>query len=144
MTIIISTSRHKYNIFRKVNISDIDFGATPDRTNKAITLKCTTLESEIRKESVGGHSYEFIVPVSIDVYQRMREILGSRGEPHNLVEIEKSLVNHFAINRLSLRDDGVNNIKIRSVQTFLDAVHEEWYHLQMIVDMHYQMSRLLV
>lgn len=138
MSTVTSILTCKYHIHKKVTSSDIDFGATPDRTNKSITLRCTTLKEEIKEMGVGAFIYTILVPVSIDIYQRRRVLPGLREESQSLIDIEKSLVNFFAINRLSLQQYGINHAQVRSIQTTLDDT-EEWYHTKVIVDTFYQM-----
>lgn len=87
---------------------------------------------------VGAFIYTILVPVSIDIYQRRRVLPGLREESQSLIDIEKSLVNFFAINRLSLQQYGINHAQVRSIQTTLDDT-EEWYHTKVIVDTFYQM-----
>jgi hypothetical protein len=132
--------------------STVDFGAHPSRTKKAITINCYRIYSNMYKESVGGQVYGFSVPVAIDVYVRDIRAEGLRDEPApKLVTIDNYLREFILVNRLSLRNKGVNNITIERIEypdepapTAGSEAQRVWYHLVVTARMYYNMFRVPV
>ena len=125
-------------------IDQIDFNTTPDRTNKTITLKVVPLITTIDDAVVGGSTYDFYIPLMINVYQRSIDAeSGRKVDLTHLKDIENYLVEWFVMNRLSLVDDGISNLQIKNIYTFgedRDVVKGEiWFRLAILVDIHYWM-----
>lgn len=126
------------------NAEAIDFGTTPVRTKKAITLKVSTPVTEVREQSLEGNTFKFTQQVVVDVYVRDAKAPGLRlgREPADLVKLEKYLVDYFAINRLAFRDQGVQYMEVVGTQTFPEIIGGEenrqvWYRLSVHCRAHY-------
>lgn len=128
----------------------IDFGAHPTRTTKDTTLNTYRIISNIYDADVGSHVYRFDVPVAVDVYVRDAKAVGLRNNPSpRLVSIETYLRNFFSVNRLGLRDKGINNISLSAVRYPQEPSDEYtgqsvWYHMIMTVRMYFHMFRVPV
>lgn len=129
-------------------VSDIDFGATPARTKKQITLRVKSLEANIKDAVYGGNTIKFTQPVHIEVFVRDAKAPGRRmgREPEALVAIEKYLTEFLALHRLALQDLlGIQYAEITATQTFseIEGGDEDsqtpWYHLTAVVRLHYWM-----
>lgn len=126
-------------------VDQIDFNASPDRTNKTITLKVIPLIARIEDAAVGGSTYDFNIPLMINVYQRsINAQPGRKADIMHLKEIENYLLEWFVMNRLSLVDEGISNLQIRNIYSFgedRDVVKGQiWFRLSIIVDVHYWMK----
>lgn len=124
----------------------IDWGANPERARLPITLKTYTVFSNIRNADIGGNFFVFDVPVSIDIYARDISASAQRREPTALVAIESYLRNFISTNMLSLRDKGVNNMGISTIDYIEESPNDEqdvvWFHLVVTVRMYYSMNRV--
>ena len=151
MADVIVTSTHVYAIgpvfsHLTIPLTDIDFGAIPDRTNKNITIKCTTLQNSVRNNNT-GNTFDFEVPVSIDVYCRDSTATAQRREPEKLVELEKYLIEFISTNRLGLQSDGISHMVVKNSQ--IAPVDDEesdlanWYKLTIMVSLHYRLVHAL-
>lgn len=125
---------------------DIDFGTTPARTNKQITLRVRSLDAVVEDEVYGGNVLKVTQPVFIDVYVRDATARGRRQgrEPEILVTIEKYLTEFMTLHRLALQEVlGIQYAEITATQTFseIEAGQEEtaapWYHCVIKVTLHY-------
>lgn len=128
------------------NASKIDFGATPNRTKKGITLRCSSPVTEVEEEDITGLVFKFEQRVVIDVYVRDIKGEGKRlgREPDDLVAIEKYLVDFLAINRLALKDEGIQYMEVLNTQTLAEIPGGEenqqlWYHMIVTLVLHYWM-----
>lgn len=126
-------------------LSKIDFGATPVRTTKAITLRCFTPETRITEQSLGGAVNEFYERVIIQVAMRDPRAEGEAlgREPAELIAIEKYLIDLIKTNRNALHDEGVQYMDVVSAEIFPSMEGEEnqqvWYHLNITVLLCYWM-----
>lgn len=133
------------------DVAQIDWGAVPPRTNKAITLRCSAPASDIKEQNLGGQVFKFTQKIFIDSYVRAIKSEGLRlgREPDRLVAMEKWLTEYLAVNRLSLQDEGIQYIELLSAQTTPEVVGGEenqqvWYHLQLMVALHYWLRTVVV
>lgn len=151
MTDVTATSTHVYAIgpvfsHLTIPLTDIDFGAIPDRTNKGITIKCTTMKHSLRNNQT-GHTFDFEVPVSIDVYCRDSRAVAERREPEKLVELEKYITEFISTNRFGLQSDGISHMVVRDTQ--IRPVDEEeiglanWFKLTIVVLLYYRLKYAL-
>lgn len=129
--------------------STIDFGAHPSRSKKAITINCYRIFSSIYDENVGGQVYGFDVPVAIDVYVRDIKAEGLKDEPApKLVAIDNYLRQFISVNRLGLRNKGINNMMISRIEypdepsKSITGEQTVWYHLVTQVRLYYNMFRV--
>jgi hypothetical protein len=129
--------------------SEIDFGTTPGRTKKTITLRVKCLDAEIKDAVYGGNTIKFTQPLHIDVFVRDPTAPGRRQgrEPEILVAIEKYLTEFLALHRLALQDLlGIQYAEITATQTFseIEGGDEDsqtpWYHFTAVVRLHYWMT----
>jgi hypothetical protein len=125
----------------------VDFGTTPQRTKKAITLRCSTPNTDVREQGLSGLTNKFEQRVIVDIYARDIKAEGIRQgrEPADLVAIEKYLVDFLAINRLALKDEGIQYMQVVNSQTFAEIAGGEekqqvWYHTRVTVILHYWMK----
>lgn len=128
--------------------TSIDFGALPDRAIKPITIRTYTVFSNIRYADIGANFFGFDVPVSIDVFVRDIKASAERREPTALVAIEAYLRDFISTNRLGLRDKGINNFGISTVDYIQEPPDDEedvvWFHLVIQVRIYYTMNKVLV
>lgn len=126
-------------------LSKIDFGATPVRTTKGITLRCFTPETRITEQGLGGSTNEFYERVIIQVAMRDPKAEGEYlgREPAELIAIEKFLIDLIKTNRNALQDEGVQYMDVVSAEIFPSMEGEEnqqvWYHLNITVLLCYWM-----
>jgi hypothetical protein len=127
-------------------LSKIDFGATPVRTKKGITLRCFTPETRITEQGIGGMVNEFYERVIIQAAVRASKSEGERlgREPAELIAIEKYLVDFIKTNRNALHDDGVQYMDVINAETFPTIVGGEesqqvWYVLNLTIRLCYWM-----
>jgi hypothetical protein len=52
------------------DVAQIDWGAVPPRTNKAITLRCSAPAADIKEQNLGGQVFKFTQKIFIDSYVR--------------------------------------------------------------------------
>jgi len=126
-------------------VDQIDFNASPDRTNKTITLKVIPLVQRIEDAAIGGSTYDFNIPLMINIYQRSIDAeSGRKPDITHLKEIENYLLDWFVMNRLSLIDDGISNLQIKNIYTFGEDRNivsgQVWFRLAVLVDVHYWMK----
>jgi hypothetical protein len=128
------------------SLGKIDFGATPSRTNKGITLRCSTPETRITEQGIGGAVNEFYERVIIEVAMRDPKAEGEYlgREPQELISIEKYLVDLIKTNRGALHDEGVQYMDVVNVEMFPEIEGSEenqqiWYHLNITVILCYWM-----
>jgi hypothetical protein len=126
--------------------SSIDFGGSPDRTTKIITLKTYTIFSNIVNADIGGSFFSFDVPVAIDIFVRDTKASAERREPQSLVAIETYLRDFISTNRLGLRSKGINNMMVSTTDYIEEKPDNEqdvvWYHLVVTVRIYYHMRRV--
>ena len=125
----------------------IDFGAWPDRTNKTITLRCYRVVTNVYDQDVGSHMYAFDIPVAVDIYLRDIKAPGLRQESLRLIAIETYLRDFTILNRLGLRDKGVDHIDLVNSEVIpepLNETSEVWFHLVVTIRMYYWMNRVPV
>jgi hypothetical protein len=133
------------------DLSEIDWGSSPGRTNKRITFKCSAPITDVKEQDLRATSFKFTQRVSIDVYVRAIKSEGLRlgREPDDLVAIEKWVTEYLALNRLSLENEGIQYVEILNAQTTPEVMGNEeiqqvWYHLTMIVALHYWLKATIV
>lgn len=126
--------------------SNIDFGAMPDRSNKPITIKTYIVFSNIVNADIGANFFGFDVPVSIDVFVRDLSASSQRREPTQLVAIESYLRDFISTNMLGLRDKGINNMHISTVDYVESPPSDEqdvvWWHLVITCRIYYTMNKI--
>lgn len=126
--------------------SDIDFGASPDRTTKQVTLRTYTVFQNMVSADIGVNYFAFDVPVAIDVFVRDVKASANRREPTKLVAIETYLRDYISTNRLGLRNKGINNMNVRTADYIQEPPDDEedvvWYHLVVEVRMYYHMRQV--
>lgn len=127
-------------------LSKIDFGATPMRTKKGITLRCITPDTRVTEQGISGSVHEFEERVIIQACIRDAKGEGERlgREPAELIAIEKYLIDLIKTNRDALHDDGVQYMDVVSAETFPTIVGGEenqqvWYVLNLTVRLCYWM-----
>lgn len=128
------------------SLTKIDFGATPVRTTKGITLRCFTPETRITEQGLGGAVNEFYERVIIQVSMRDPKAEGEYlgREPDELIAIEKFLIDLIKTNRNALHDEGVQYMDVISAEIFpsLEGGEENaqiWYNLNLTVKLCYWM-----
>lgn len=125
--------------------SNIDFGTSPDRTNKSVTLNVYRIFSNVIDKDIGSYTYMFDVPVAIDVFVRDITAQAQRREPTALVAIEMFLRDFIANNRLGMRDKGINNMRLIGSEYIEEPIDDGndtvWYHLVVTVRIYYHMHK---
>jgi hypothetical protein len=128
--------------------TEIDWGGSPDRTVKPITIRTYTILSNILNADIGSNFFAFEVPVAIDVFVRDIKAMAERREPTKIVAIETYLRDFISTNRLALRDKGINHMHIGTVNFVDEPADDEqdevWYHLVVEVRMYFHMNRVPV
>jgi hypothetical protein len=128
--------------------ASVDFGATPDRTSKGVTLTTYVIFSNIYNSDVGSRVFGFDIPVAIDIFVRDITAASKRIEPPVLVAIETYLRDYITTNRLALRNKGINNMNVSSVEAIPEPPSDEndvtWFHMVVTVRMYYHMTRATV
>lgn len=128
----------------------IDFGAHPTRTVKDTTLNTYRIISNIYDRTVGSQAYKYDVPVAIDVYVRDAKAVGKRDNPSpRIVSMEIYLTNLIQVNRVALRDKGINHMEVTGIRYLAEPTDEAasqsvWYHLLITVRMIYYLFRVPV
>jgi hypothetical protein len=127
-------------------LSKIDFGATPVRTVKGITLRCFSPDTKIEEQGSGNKVDKFTERVIIQAAVRAPKGEGERlgREPADLVAIEKYLVDLIKTNRNALHYAGVQYMDIVTSEIFPTIVGGEesgqvWYLLNLTVKLRYWM-----
>lgn len=122
--------------------ANIDFGAFPNRTNKAITLRTYPI-IYMERMLLGGQDYQYRVPVAIDIFLRDNTAEAQRREPTSLVKMQQYIQEFLKVNRLGLRSKGINNMSITEVNPLGRDPDNEgdqtWWHLVMNVVLNYWM-----
>lgn len=128
--------------------TDIDFGASPDRTNKAITLLVTRTIDHVTTKDIGSHMFGYEVPMSVDVWVRDTSAQAQRREPTRLVQIDTYLRDFISTNQIGLRSKGINYMEHEGSMIVPDQPSDEkdtgWYHLVVGVRLYYTMNRVPV
>lgn len=147
---ILAETRHKYKILLPVVptplLPSIDFGATPARTNKGITLRCFSPEINVDGQGMTDTVDKFNERLIIEVAMRDARAEGVRlgREPAPLVAMEKYLVELIKVNRTALHDQGVQYMDVVSAETFPtleggEEMQQIWYKLHLTIRLHYWM-----
>lgn len=122
--------------------ADIDFGAHPNRTNRSTTLRVYPV-IYMENMLLGGQDYQYRVPLSIDIYLRDGDAESERREPTSLVKIQLYLREFLSINRLGLRNKGINNMVVTEVNPLGKDPDVEsgqnWWHTVVTVVANYWM-----
>lgn len=146
---VTQTSIHKYKLERLVALvpilAEMDFGATPARTNKGITIRCFTPELRVEEQGMGNVD-KLDERVIIEVAMRAPPAEGERlgREPLRLIAIEKYLVELIKVNRTALHDQGVQYMDVVGAETFPtveggEEYQQVWYKLHLTVRLRYWM-----
>lgn len=125
--------------------SDIDFGASPDRTSKSITISTYRIFSNVIDKDIGSYTYMFNIPIAIDIFVRDVTAQSERREPTKLTLIESYIRDFITGNRLGLRNKGINNMRLDNVEYVEEPPDDEkgnvWFHLVVSVRIFYHMHR---
>lgn len=119
----------------------IDFGASPKRTTKDVTLNCWRRSSIITDQAVGATSYKFNVLVAVDTYMRETASPGLKDAPARLMAVESYLREFFALNRIGLWDKGIKSISLERIENPPDP-SGYWYRSLLSVRCVYSMFKV--
>ena len=122
---------------------DIDFGATPARTTKAITMLVNE-STEVEEKTVGGMVQKSTATIDVHIYVRDPTMRGSRREPQSLIDLEKYIIEYIALNRLNFVGQGISNVQIMGVRSFIDEQYSDfglWYHTVVTLEAHYYLAK---
>lgn len=149
--ILLDFIKNNWTLTDNLATDKVDWAGHPSRTIKAITINCYRIFSNVYDKDVGSHAYYFDVPVAVDVYVRDAPARGKKDDVDQpspkLVQIDNYLRQFILVNRIGLRDKGVNNImlsRVRYPDEPPDATGGDlvWKHMLAEVRLSYHMFRV--
>lgn len=141
MVTVVSTSLQQYQILNPI---DIEYGATPDRYTKGMLLRCVQIRPEDVEQDGQGVTFDYMAPVTIQVFVKDGAARAKRQEPQQLVKIEKKLIEFLNINKFSLIPDGISHMKVtRSSIIPIDENEygeSNWFRLDVNIELQYRLK----